>query len=154
MRRSPAWLRKCRSAIPKEALAALERRSHVSKTSNRAGLNASQLEGLKNKLLEARTQLASRRSQQLEARSELDAEVGDEADAAVRAHDEDALALLSESEHTRLAEIDHALSKFATGEYGLDEDSGEPIDYARLSVLPWARLAAHNQEELERRGHL
>ncbi len=125
----------------------------MSKTSNRAGLNARQLDALKSKLLELRAQLASRRSAQLEARSSLGAaEVGDEADAAQRAHDEDALALLSEAEHARLAEIDRALAKFATGEYGLDEETGEPIDYGRLSVLPWARLAAHTQEEHERRS--
>ncbi len=124
----------------------------MTKDSNRAGLQPRQLETLKKKLLEARAQLASRRSEQLEARGELLSEVEDEADAAVRARDEDALALLSESEHARLAEIDRALAKFATGEYGLDEETGEPIEYARLSVLPWARLAARTQEEHERRG--
>jgi DnaK suppressor protein len=61
------------------------------------------------------------------------------------------LVLLAEVEHGRLTEIDHALAKFDSGEYGLDEDTGEPISFARLSVIPWARYAAQTQEEHDRR---
>ena len=41
--------------------------------------------------------------------------------------------------------------KFGTGEYGLDEETGEPIGFGRLSALPWARFAASTQEAHERR---
>lgn len=36
-------------------------------------------------------------------------------------------------------EIDHALSKFASGTYGICEVSGEPIPKERLEAIPWAR---------------
>ena len=36
-------------------------------------------------------------------------------------------------------EIDHALSKFDLGTYGICEISGEPIPKERLEAIPWAR---------------
>lgn len=39
-----------------------------------------------------------------------------------------------------IAEIDHALAKFATGIYGICEVSGEPIPTERLEAIPWARV--------------
>lgn len=38
-----------------------------------------------------------------------------------------------------IEEIDHALSKFALGTYGICEVSGEPIPKERLEAIPWAR---------------
>jgi RNA polymerase-binding transcription factor DksA len=38
-----------------------------------------------------------------------------------------------------IEEIDHALSKFDEGTYGLCEVSGEPIPKERLEAIPWAR---------------
>ncbi len=119
---------------------------------NRSGLDAGQLRELQQLLIAAREELTTRRSGQLRARTGLVSEVEDEADAAARAGDEDRLVRLAETEHERVAEIDHALSKFDTGEYGLDEDTDEPIGYPRLKVLPWARFAAATQEARERRG--
>jgi DnaK suppressor protein len=119
---------------------------------NRAGLDESQLRELRQLLLAARTDLTTRRSDQLRARTGLVSEVEDEADAAARAGDEDRLVRMAEAEHDRVAEIDHALSKFDTGEYGLDEDTDEPIGYPRLKLVPWARFAASTQEVRERRG--
>ena len=119
-------------------------------TSNESGLNAKQQDALKQKLLDARAALTNRRADQLKARTGLRSEVEDEADAANRAGNEDALVLLAESEHDRLGEIDHALSKFESGEYGIDEDTGEPIGFARLEVIPWARYSAQTQEDHDR----
>lgn len=39
-----------------------------------------------------------------------------------------------------LAEVEHALHKFETGTYGLCENCGRQIDYARLEAIPQARL--------------
>ncbi len=36
-------------------------------------------------------------------------------------------------------EIDHALTKFDEGTYGICEVSGEPIPQERLEAIPWAR---------------
>jgi RNA polymerase-binding transcription factor DksA len=38
-----------------------------------------------------------------------------------------------------IEEIDHALSKFELGTYGICEVSGEPIPQERLEAIPWAR---------------
>jgi len=40
----------------------------------------------------------------------------------------------------QLAEIEHALSKFEEGTYGLCDNCGQPIDPARLEALPQANL--------------
>jgi DnaK suppressor protein len=117
---------------------------------NEAGLDPKQLETLKQKLQQMRAELASRRSGELRGRTDLASEVEDEGDAAVRANNEDTLVTLAEADHARLAEIDHALLKFEKGTYGLDEDSEEPIGFARLQVLPWARYGADTQERIER----
>jgi len=71
---------------------------------NTAELDTAQLAVLRNKLLEARTELSKRRSAQLEGRTQGIAEVEDEADQAFRAGDEETLAVLAESERERLAE--------------------------------------------------
>jgi DnaK suppressor protein len=117
-----------------------------------SGLDANQLRELRQLLLDARVSLTLRRSGQLRARTGLISEVEDEGDSAARAGDEDRLVQLAETEHDKLAEIDHALSKFETGDYGLDEETEEPIGFARLRLIPWARYSATTQEALERRG--
>ncbi len=40
----------------------------------------------------------------------------------------------------QLAEVEHALSKFKNGTYGLCDICGQPIDPARLEALPQANL--------------
>ncbi len=46
---------------------------------------------------------------------------------------------LSEQARAAVAEIDHALTKFALGTYGVCEVSGEAIPEERLEAIPWAR---------------
>lgn len=43
------------------------------------------------------------------------------------------------NENQTVAEIDHALSRLEKGCYGISEESGEPIAYERLLVIPWTR---------------
>jgi RNA polymerase-binding transcription factor DksA len=114
-------------------------------------LTATERETLKQKLLTLRSELVTRRSDQMRERERLNVEVEDEGDASLRANTEDELVTRVESGHARLAEIDRALEKFDTGEYGLDEETGEPIEYERLALLPWTRYSVETQEEMERR---
>jgi RNA polymerase-binding transcription factor DksA len=51
----------------------------------------------------------------------------------------------------QLAEVEHALSKFAQGTYGLCEVCGRPIPLARLRVIPWARNDTQHQAEIDAR---
>ncbi len=75
----------------------------------------------------------------------------DPMDAATRATEEAELLGLASQESALLAEIDRALAKMADGTYGVSEVSGRPIPIERLRAVPWARLAADEEEERERR---
>jgi DnaK suppressor protein len=122
----------------------------MAKDTNQAGLDPNQQAELKKRLLDLRAELAQRRVGQLERQTALRSEVEDEGDSASRANNEDTLITLAESELDRVGEIDRALAKFDSGEYGLDEETGEPIGFERLRLIPWARYSAATQESLER----
>jgi DnaK suppressor protein len=49
-----------------------------------------------------------------------------------------------EHERALLAEVERALAKLDAGTYGVSETTGEPIAYARLLAMPWAR---HDTDE-------
>ncbi|HVR02587.1 MAG TPA: TraR/DksA family transcriptional regulator [Polyangia bacterium] len=66
-------------------------------------------------------------------------------DAAELTREQDDGALFVERARERLADIDDALAKMEAGTYGLSERSRRPIDYRRLMVVPWARLAADEE---------
>jgi DnaK suppressor protein len=51
----------------------------------------------------------------------------------------------------QLAEVEHALSKFALGTYGRCEQCGQPIPLARLRAFPEARYDVAHQAEVEKR---
>jgi RNA polymerase-binding transcription factor len=59
---------------------------------------------------------------------------------------------LAGSQHAErlLTEVEAALARMDAGTYGTSEVSGEPIGYARLSAVPWARFSVVEQEDLER----
>ena len=48
---------------------------------------------------------------------------------------------IAERERVLLAEVERALAKIRTGTYGIGEKTGDPIPYARLAAVPWARDA-------------
>lgn len=50
-----------------------------------------------------------------------------------------------------LGEVEYALSKFEQGTYGLCEVCGKPIAYARLEILPTARLCIEDQQKMEKK---
>lgn len=60
------------------------------------------------------------------------------------------MSTLGNNERVELAEIDHALAKIENGTYGICEDSGEPINEARLKAIPTARYTLECQEIRER----
>lgn len=117
-----------------------------------SGLTEPQLQELRKALVDKRNSLLQRLSTDSEARTTAGgAGESDLMDQAEQARDLDDRALRSVRETGLLDEIDHALSKFKDGSYGLSEDSGEPIGFGRLHALPWARLTAREEEQLERR---
>jgi DnaK suppressor protein len=116
-----------------------------------AGLTESQLQELRSALVEKRNTLLKRLGRENEARADAPGTEADYMDQAEQARDLDDRAQRSVRETVLLEDIDHALRKFKDGSYGLSEDSGEPIGVGRLRALPWARLTAREEEQLEKR---
>ena len=54
-----------------------------------------------------------------------------------------------ESLENELAEIEAALHRIDDGTYGIDENTGEPIDPARLEALPTARTNITNPNPVD-----
>jgi RNA polymerase-binding transcription factor len=63
--------------------------------------------------------------------------------------DRELLLVLSEAERERIQEIDDALERMADGTYGVCQQSGRPIDLARLREVPWARYCVEHQKMAE-----
>ncbi len=54
-----------------------------------------------------------------------------------------------ESLENELAEIEAALTRIDNGTYGIDENTGEPIDPARLDAIPTARTNISNPNPVD-----
>ena len=77
---------------------------------------------------------------------------GDSADAAMDSVHSEMRSQLAEKESQELTDINNALHKMETGEYGLCEECGMPIAIERLEAIPDAELCLKCQEELEEDG--
>jgi DnaK suppressor protein len=109
-----------------------------------AGLDAAQLEHLRDKLLAARAEALARLRDQ-EAIAATAERLPEPMDAAELAREQGDAAMLVELGLTRLREIDAALERMDAGRYGLSERSGAPIGFDRLDAVPWARTAADEE---------
>lgn len=77
-------------------------------------------------------------------------EVTDQADQGMDQAEWDRMRIEELALSDRLAEVEHALAKFAAGTYGLCEACGLPIPEARLRALPEARYDIEHESALER----
>ena len=76
--------------------------------------------------------------------------VGDEADLA-SAHISQTQALNQRDKLlAKIKEIDEALARMETGNYGICEETGEDIEEKRLQAIPWTRLSLEGAEVRER----
>jgi len=48
-----------------------------------------------------------------------------------------------------LSEVNHALKKFDTGDYGVCEGTGDYVSKARLKIRPWTRYSIEYKEHLD-----
>ncbi len=113
-------------------------------------LTQEQLDTLKAQLETAKLELGDRAKSPPETTSQQRPEVGDAMDAADRASETEESGARNERDTARLADVEHALGKFDKDEYGVSEDSGEPIGYGRLHALPWARFTVAEEEAREK----
>lgn len=115
----------------------------------KSGLTSQQIEQLKQRLLSERQRILSREGDHVASAVGQESRFADEMDEATRDQDADLLLRLADNDRDLVFEIDAALVRIAEGSYGLSEDSGEPIGFARLQIQPWARYSAEDQEQLE-----
>jgi DnaK suppressor protein len=100
----------------------------------------------KTKLLSLKTDLLNQ-SKQL--RSELlqnDAASGDEVDQAVAHLTEHSFLVAQDRIRNRLFEIEQALARIEGGQFGLCEETQEPIEIERLLAIPYTRLSIEGAE--------
>ena len=116
-------------------------------------MDAKSLEKYKKSLLELRAQLLNR-----SLRASKDAlalnpdDLADETDHAAAVIQQNISLDVQKRDRFLLNEIEHALSKFEIGMYGICEDSEEPIDEARLVAQPWTRYSVEAAEIREKRA--
>lgn len=74
---------------------------------------------------------------------------GDEIDQSTAMIHEAQMMSAQTRQRIRLMEIEAALSRIQTGDYGFCEETDEPIEPARLLALPWTRLSLEGAERRE-----
>lgn len=77
-------------------------------------------------------------------------EMYDEVDLASATIEQNLMFRLLDRDRKLLTEINHALNKLDTGEFGICEGTGEPIPKRRLELRPWCRHSVKYKEQLER----
>ena len=119
---------------------------------NHEFLSREELENFRSLLLIERDKLLEKSQQLVKAGNiELDKnEMLDEVDLASATTEQNLTFKLLDRDRKLLGEIEHALEKIKTGEYGFCEGTGEPIPKRRLEVRPWCRHSVKYKEQLER----
>ncbi|MFN8034933.1 MAG: hypothetical protein U0V73_03260 [Acidimicrobiia bacterium] len=97
---------------------------------------------------ELRGELGTAETEQL---SELSAYDQHPADTASETFEREKDLSILESLEAELAELEAALERIDAGTYGVDENTGEPIDPERLEALPAARTNIDHEHGTSRR---
>ncbi len=103
-------------------------------------------------LIEERNKILEKAEQMVRAGNiELDKnEMFDEVDLASATTEQNLTFKLMDRDRKLLNEIEHALFKIETGDYGFCEGTGEMIPKRRLEVRPWCRHSVKYKEQLEK----
>lgn len=119
--------------------------THRNEGDSRMGISAKLLEECKRKLLHTKADLMNRVK---EARLHLveDEKGGDEADQTVRVLAEAEFLSMQDRLRNQLMEIESALARIESGNFGLCEETEEPIEADRLLAIPWTRLSIEGAE--------
>lgn len=111
-------------------------------------LTEAQRSELRAALVEERDALGRRRASENEEAA-ADGEVGDVQDHAAEENRRTQALERSERDGARLAEVEAALRRMDDGTYGICEETGEPIPFARLRAQPTTRYTVEALEILE-----
>lgn len=111
-----------------------------------AQLSKQLIEECRDKLLKTKAELMNRVKS---ARSEFntsDERGGDEADQTMRVLQEQELMNMHDRLRSQLVEIEFALARIESGNFGVCEETEEPIEVERLRAIPWTRLSIEGAE--------
>lgn len=119
-------------------------------------LTKKQLEELKGKL-EVKMNALTKEVKELESdltRHENNEEQGaaDEVDRSSHEEQVQRSQIVLAGKKNLLMEVTDALTRIEDGEYGICEETEEPIGFKRLFAQPWTRLSLEAQQELEERN--
>ncbi|MCB1148118.1 MAG: TraR/DksA family transcriptional regulator [Leptospiraceae bacterium] len=113
--------------------------------------NAKELAEFRDLLLEKKTRIVKEIQLQVaEASQEKVEHTGDIADMATELLDRELNLSLSENEREILNEIDDALERIKSKQYGICVDTGELIAKARLKAIPEAKRTIAAQEKFDK----
>jgi DnaK suppressor protein len=115
-----------------------------------AKLTKAEVATLYQKLIDERNRVLSGFDRHVSEALEDGDVLADEIDIAQRSTDQAWLFRFADKERKLLIEIEAALEKMRSGEYGLCEGTDEPIGYKRLELRPWTRYSVGYKELLER----
>lgn len=105
------------------------------------------IEVCKQKLTEKKSDLLNRiRSQQLEFRQREPVSRGDEADQSVSIINEHQLFVSHHLLRQQLLEVEQALGRIESRNFGVCEETQEEIEMPRLLAIPWTRLSLEGAE--------
>jgi DnaK suppressor protein len=115
------------------------------------GLTFAQFQELKQMLFNKRDELRRSIARRRDRDSVLDpSEIIEDLEQASTGQHQDVSLRILDKEVKLLREVDRALRKIETGDYGICEDTLDIIGYTRLKARPWARHSITHKEELER----
>ncbi|MEZ4743611.1 MAG: TraR/DksA C4-type zinc finger protein [Bdellovibrionota bacterium] len=77
-------------------------------------------------------------------------ELMDEVDLASATIEQNLTFRLLDRDRKLLGEIERAIDKIRTGDYGYCEGTGEPIPKRRLELRPWTRHSVKHKEQIEK----
>ena len=110
----------------------------VGESGGEGGLNTDQLAMLRGRLEQLRAEVRTRLERDQAVAREAEPEV-EPLDAAEQTREQDDAILRADRDRAQLREVEDALRRMETGDYGISEISGEPISFERLRAVPWAR---------------
>ncbi len=115
-----------------------------------AKLSKPELTQLYNKLVEEKTRVLGNFEHRVDNALAEEDVLADEIDIAQRSTDQAWLFRMADKDRKLLIEIEAALEKMHSGEYGVCEGTDEPIGFKRLELRPWTRYSVGYKEMLER----
>jgi len=111
------------------------------------------ISSLKGRLLEMRNELLTEVKNNAELSNEMGSDgVQDIGDISANTYNRQILLSLNDSQRAMLTDIDEALDRIKTGEYGICVECGDKISEKRLEVRPSAQYCIDCKTEMEKAG--